>query len=712
MITRTQANRFVSVKSPLGPDALLLLSMTGQEQLSNLFRYELDLVSEQASIDTNKILGDAATVVLQMPSGQPRYFNGFVSRFTNEGLDGGYTRFRATLVPWLWLLTRTSDCRIFQEKTVPDIIKEVFRDNGFSGFDDRLTGSYRTWEYCVQYRETDFNFVSRLMEQEGIYYYFEHHDGHHVLVLADSISAHGPYPGYDTIKFFPPGGSGHRDEETVSDWSVSHEVLPGSYVHNDFDFKAPKKNLVTLRKIAREHPAADGELYDYPGEFVEYGEGETYARTRIEELHARFEVTSGAADAHGLACGYTFELDNHPDPQQNREYLVTAATYSIESDAFGTGSSGTGGQAYTCQFSAMDTKQPYRPHRVTPKPIVQGPQTAIIAGKSGEEIWTDKYGRVKVQFHWDRYGKADESASCWIRVSQGWAGKNWGAMYIPRIGQEVIVEFLEGDPDRPIITGRVYNGDNMPPYTLPSNATQSGVKTRSSKGGSPANFNEIRFEDKKGEEHLYIHAEKDQNIVVENDRSDSVGHDETVTIGNDETVTIGNDRTEIVANNEDITIGVNRTETVGSNESITIGANRTETVGQNETVTVSLMRTHTVGVNDAQTVGAAQEITVGAAQAITVGAAQAITVGAIQAMTVGKDQTFTVAKNGTYSYGKKLAITAGDEISITTGKASIVMKKDGTINISGKDITINGTGKITAKASKNMILKGKKILEN
>ena len=574
MITRTAANRFVSVQSPLGADALLLTSMAGQEQLSRLFSYELDLISEQKSIDTNQILGDTVTVELTMPSDERRYFNGFVSRFTQEGVDGGYTRLRATLVPWLWFLTRTSDCRIFQEKTVPDIIKEVFRDNGFSGFDDRLTGSYRTWEYYVQYRETDFNFVSRLMEQEGIYYYFEHKNGQHVLVLADSISAHHAYPGYETIKFFPPGGNGHRDEEHVSDWSVRYEVLPGSFVHNDFDFKAPKKPLETFSKVKRDHPAGEGELYDYPGEFTEHGDGQAYAKARIEELHAGFEVARGDTDAYGLACGYTFELANHPDPQQGREYLVTGANYRIESDAFGSGGQGRGGggEAYTCRFSAIDTKQPFRTARTTPKPMIQGPQTAVVSGKGGEEIWTDKHGRVKVSSTWDRHSEADENASCWIRVVPDLGRQELGRRSSSRgSARRSSSSSSRATPIEPIITGRVYNGDNTPPYSLPANATQSGVKSRSSKGGSPANFNEIRFEDKMGEEEVYIHAEKNQTIMVENDLSE--------TVGNNETNSIGNDRTETVGNNETITIGVDRTENVGSNETITIGSNRTENVG-------------------------------------------------------------------------------------------------------------------------------------
>jgi type VI secretion system secreted protein VgrG len=378
----------------------------------------------------------------------------------------------------------------------------------------------------------------------------------------------------------------------------------------------------------------------------------------------------------------------------------------------------------------------FRPERVTPKPIVQGPQTAIVVGPSGDEIHTDEYGRVKVQFHWDRLGKSDENSSCWMRVSHPWAGKNWGMVAIPRIGQEVIVDFLEGDPDQPIITGRVYNAEQMPPYELPANKTQTGVKTRSSTGGSPANFNEIRFEDKKGEEQLFIHAEKNQDISVENDETHSVGHDRTKTIDNDETshikhdrtetvdnnekITIGVDRTEQVGNNETITIGVNRTESVGANESITIGANRTISVGASETASVALQRTHAVGVNESIAIGAAQEIAIGAAQVVAIGADQSIKVGANQSEEVGSNQTSKVGSNrsaevgsdDSLKVGKNLVIDAGDSVTIKTGSASISMKKDGTITIKGKDITVDGSGKINVKAGGNIVMKGSKILQN
>jgi type VI secretion system secreted protein VgrG len=741
----TQTNRSIVVTSPLGEDVLLFHSMNVNEQLGRLFQFGLDLLSEDPEIKLQDILAQNVTVRYLRPDGEYRYFNGFVSQFSQAGSHGNLFIYRATLRPWFWFLTRTADCRIFQHKTVPDIIKEVFRDKGFSDFEDALSGNYHEWENCVQYRETDFNFISRLMEQEGMYYFFKHEDGKHTLVLSDSISAHETVPGYEDVPYYPPEESERRERDHIFDWSLNQIIQPGAYVLNDYDFKKPKANLEVKSSVSREHDQAEFEIYDYPGEYKESGDGEGYVRARIEELQSQHEEVHGEGNVAGLMTGCLFKLINYPREDQNREYLITSASYNLGPQEYESNVGGGGsGSIFSCNFSAIDKQQAFRARRITDKPIVQGPQTATVVGKGGEEIWTDEYGRVKVQFHWDRYGEDNENSSCWIRVSHPWAGKNWGAVAIPRIGQEVIVSFIEGDPDQPIITGRVYNDDNMHPYELPANATQSGVKTRSSKGGSPDNFNELRFEDKKGEEQLYIHAEKNQDNIVENDETTSVGHDRTEDVGNDETITIGNDRTESVGNNETITIGNDRTETVGNNETITIGVDRTESVGSNETVTIGSNRSVTIGsnksetisINKAETIGAAKELTIGGLYQVTVGGAmnetvalaKAQEVGAAKATVVGgnvsetygssqttdvsKDHNETIGENQTIKIGKNLTIDAGDQVVIKTGKASITMKKDGTISIEGKDITIKGSGAINVKASKDIVMKGKKILQN
>ncbi|MET0026319.1 MAG: type VI secretion system tip protein TssI/VgrG [Candidatus Thiodiazotropha sp.] len=725
----TQSNRQLQIKTPLGPDELLILRMEAREEQGRLFEFTVDLLSDNESIVHDDLLGMPMTVEMDLVEGSKRYFNGYVSRFTQIGHIAYFAHYRATLRPWLWFLTRTSDCRIFQNKRVPDIIKDVFRDNGFTDFEDRLTDSYREWEYCVQYRETDFNFVSRLMEQEGIYYYFTHVSGKHTLILCDDYSAHAPLEAYSEVPYIPQTEAGSsRWRDYIYSWHFTKSVQPGRYAHTDYDFKKPKSDLSVNAPEPRSYSYSDFEIYDYPGEYEETGDGDTYARHRIEEIQGGYEVLEGEANARGLCAGGLFTLTDHPRGDQNREYLITATTCYLHSDAFESVPEIAEAPLFICEFRCADSKGKFRTTRTTPKPMVQGPQTAVVVGKAGEEIYTDEYGRVKLQFHWDRYGGRDESSSCWVRVAQVWAGKNWGAMHIPRIGQEVIVEFLEGDPDRPIITGRVYNADQMPPYGLPANMTQSGIKSRSSKGGSGENFNEIRFEDKKGDEQVYIHAEKNQDNVVENNETTQVGVNRTENVGNDETISIGHDRTEDVGNNETISIGVDRTETVGSNETVTIGSNRTVNIGSNKTEIVGINKTETIGAAKALTIGAGYQVTVGAGMNETVGGARASQVGASEAVTIAKSCSLTVgdaravsvAKSNNLAVGedynitvgKTLSIEAADEIVIKTGKASITMKKDGTIILDGKNITVKGSGKVNVKASKDVIIKGKKILQN
>ncbi len=572
----TQENRELEIATPLGEDMLLLTSMSGTEQLGRLFRFELELVSEEHQIKSADIVGQNVTIRLNMSGDKSRYFNGFVSRFTQTLPAGGLARYRATVVPWLWFLTRTADCRIFQEKTVPDIIEDVFREHGFTDFERSLSGSYRTWLYCVQYRETDFNFVSRLMEQEGIYYFFKHENGKHSLVLADSAGAHEPYPELEELEYHP-ADKGTRIEECISDWVVGTHLQPGSYALKDFDFENTKKDLQVRAKVEREHASATFEIYDYPGEYAEVKpDGEDYARKRIEELQAQYEVFSAESDARGVCTGCTFKLIDHPRDDQNKKYLITSANYNINAGEFYSGRQTGGEGVYSCSFTAIDATQPFRAARITPKPSIPGPQTAMVVGPSGEEIYTDEYGRVKVQFHWDRYGKADENSSCWIRVAQVWAGKNWGAMYIPRIGQEVIIEFLEGDPDQPIITGRVYNAQAMPPYDPKSNKTMSTIKSNSSKGGG--GFNEIRLEDKKGEEQIFIHAEKNLDVRVKNDRFE--------TVIDNRHLHVEKDKFEHVDNNRNETVDADHKEEIGKDRHLKVKGKEAKEVGKSLSLTV------------------------------------------------------------------------------------------------------------------------------
>ena len=568
----TQDNRAVKVFTALPENTLLFSSMSGTEKISSLFDYRLDLITENVEVDLDQILGTEITVQLELPAsyhiapGTYRYFHGVVSNCGQIAGSGEYMHYEFSVRPWLWFLTRTADCRIFQDESVPDIIEKVLQDAGFTDFELSLTGTYEVWRYCVQYRETDLNFISRLMEQEGIYYYFKHEKGKHTMMIVDGYGGHSTFPGYEDVPYYPASGNQLRERDHIHQWQLNKQLQPGKYATRDFNFETPKADLLSKKTIPGKHVKSDYEIYDYPGEYPgsdgvpKPATGDTVARVRMEEFAAQHEIAQGDGNAQGLVAGHLFKLSKFGINSQNAEYLITEANCSCNLDDYRSGA--TGEMNFFSSIKAVPSRSQYRAPRVTPKPFVQGPQTAIVVGKKGEEIWTDKYGRVKLQFHWDRYGKSDEKSSCWVRVSQAWAGQGWGSMHIPRIGHEVIVEFLEGDPDRPIITGRVYNGDNGVPYELPANQTQSGIKSRSTKKGAAANFNELRMEDKKGEEEFYMHAEKDMNVVVENDKTLRVGFDKsdkgdyTVDIKNHRTVTIdsGNDTLLVKSGDRDTTI--------------------------------------------------------------------------------------------------------------------------------------------------------------
>jgi len=729
----TTMARMMELSTPLGKD-LLFRELRGREELGRPSAFELSALSTRADIKPSDLLGKSVTVKLELVKGGFRYFNGYVTRFSQGTIVGKYYEYQMTVNAWLWFLTRTADCKIFQEKTAPEIIKEVFGDHKMAIFEDALSGSYAKREYTVQYRETDFSFVSRIMEEEGIFYYFEHKDGKHTLKLVDGESGYKKLENKASIAYYPPGRALHGNEEYIQSFRQAQRIEPGTVATRSFDFANPKADLEVKAKNVEQHQSADYEIFDFQGDYIKTDNGEHLAQVRVDEYHTEFELAEAETNVRDIAVGRLFSLTNAPRKDQEKDYLIVSAEWDLRNNTYE--ASVNEDAAYGCTMTVLQSKQQFRPARSTPRPTMGGPQTAVVVGPGGEEIYTDKYGRVKVQFHWDRYGKKNENSSCWMRVSSPWAGANWGGVAIPRIGQEVVVDFLEGDPDQPLIVGRLYNADQMPPYALPGNMTQTGIKTRSSKGGGAANFNEIRFEDKKGSEQVFLHAEKNQDIEVEKDETHWVGQDRKKTIDRDETSHIKHDRTE----------------TVDNNETITVVGNRVITVNKNETATVNQQRTHTVGINETITVGAAQEITVGGLQAITVGAAQTISVGASQtisaagsqtlnagkdqgvnvggnqnvaigkngSMTIAEDETHTVsgkrqssvAKDDTLNVDKNLSFTAGESVTIKTGDASITMKKDGSILIKGKDITIEGSGKINVKASGDVVMKGSKIAHN
>jgi type VI secretion system secreted protein VgrG len=607
----------ITVDSALGPSALTFASMKGREALGEPFEYVVDLVSSDANLKLSELLGQPMALHLELGEGEPRHFHGIVTsaEYVETGRPGaGY---RATLRPWLWLLTQTTNCRIFQNKSVPEIVEQIFRDRGFSDFEESLSESYGKSDYVVQYRESDFNFVSRLLEQSGIYYFFRHTASAHTLVLADGPGAHQAVPGCEELPYYSPDGHRDKMQEQVDHWKLTTCMTPGSVALRDYDFERPSALLAVQSIAPKDHAHGDYEVYDYPGDYRRRADGETLARIRLEQRQEGYEERRGHTNARAFTLGALFELTDHPRDDQNRQYLITRAALAMTGPDPVSGSPDDE-QVFSCDFAAIDSDVPFRKEPTARKPVVEGPQTAVVVGQQGQEIWTDVYGRVKVQFYWDREGELDENSSCWVRVAQVWAGSNWGAMHVPRIGQEVIVDFLEGDPDRPIVTGRVYNANNMPPWALPGNATQSGIKSRSSKGGSIPNANEIRFEDRMGDEELYLQAEKDMNTLVKNDQSATIQRNRTLTVGGFEVVNVALARTTQVGAIDALSVGIDATTSIGVNQTTRVGQDSDTTIGGDRTSNVGGSSDDTVAGNFVQAIQGSRTETVDGDLTLTV----------------------------------------------------------------------------------------------
>ncbi len=577
------ADRLHSV-SGAGLEQAIFRRMTAVDRLSELYTYDVELLSDKKDISPYEVIGKSLSIGVKTKSGDTRYFSGIISSFVDAGPKGNLELYQVQLCPWLWLLTHSQDCCIFQGLSVIGIVEKIFKDKyGFTDFDFQLESEYSQREYCVQYRESDFAFISRLLEDEGIYYYFNHDAAKHILVLCDATPKHAKIGADGELVFRPPNEVSAGGEH-VFQWQHRVAVQPGQLVLRDFDYEKPKANLEVRQNNDRGHPHATLEKYDYPGSYKLADDGNRLLKIMTDEYDAKFAVLNGRARSYRLSIGKRFRLADHPRKTENGDYLVVATTTEVTSGEIEQFSSDAQNR-FEVQFVSIPEKMTFRPPRQTAKPIIAGPQTAIVVGKKTEEIWTDSMGRVKVQFHWDRVGEHDESSSCWIRVAQIWAGKAWGAIHIPRIGQEVIVEFLEGDPDKPIITGRVYNGEQVVPYSLPDMASQSGIKSRSTKSGDQETFNELRFEDKKGAECIYFHAERDFERVVENNDILKVGlltkdkGNQTIEIFNDQTLKIGG--SESSSGSQTLEIWKDQTETLHT------GNRKTTLEKGNDTLTIS-----------------------------------------------------------------------------------------------------------------------------
>lgn len=588
-----QAGRLIRIYTPLGDDVLVPRSFEGSEGISRLYEYRIELSSENGSINAQDIVGKRVTLaILQADMETERYFDGFVSHFTKLPTNPNHRSFyeyEIKIVPWTWFLTRTTNCRIFQDKTVPQVIEEIFKDLSFSDFQIQLSGTHNSWTYCVQYRETAFNFISRLMEKEGIFYFFKHEMGKHTMMIGDKSSVHQNCDFQSNMEVAPAAGIFSRDQDTVQIWERHYQYRSGKWTQTDYNFETPTTSLLandaTVLQIEK---SMNYEFFDYPGEYDNKGDGEALTKLRMEEEEVGFDTARGESDCRSFASGSKFTLQKHDQKDQNQTYVLLSVNHRGHQGAL-YGGEGEENAVYQNTFECFPASVQFRPPRITPRSIVYGTQTAVVVGPSGEEIYTDQYGRVKVQFFWDRVGTKDEKSSCWIRVSQPWAGQGWGAIWLPRIGQEVVVDFLEGDPDRPLVVGRVYNEQQTVPYSLPGNSTQSGFLSRSSPGGGSADFNELRFEDKMGSEEVFLQAQKDLNIMVE--------HNQTRTVQNDETVTITGNRTESVGKDETGSINSNRQWTISQNDNLTVNGNQTISVTGSISITADQQITITCGAN-------------------------------------------------------------------------------------------------------------------
>lgn len=682
-----QASRRASIHTPLGADVLVLRSLEGEEEMSRLFRYRLELLAERDDLDARELVGESVTITLLDEADRPHHVHGVVSCFSYRGPADRGALYQMEVVPWLWLLQHRSDCRIFQFKTIPQIVSEVFSRLGLNDFELRLRKDHPQADYVVQYRESDFQFVSRLLEHEGIFYYFRHGADRHTMILGDGAHAYTTCGSEDHARLPNPLGQ-HDVGDNISSWEHRYRFHTGGVALADFNFEQPKWPVAGRTRTHRDGIALRKlEHYDYPGDCADGEAAGRRSRLRIEEQEAEFERVVATGCCRGHRPGHVFTVDApHLERAHGQEFVVLMARHWLSTGGFVSGAEQA--SLYSNELEALRQDTPFVPLRNTPKGVVQGPQTATVVGPAGEEIYTDSYGRVKVQFHWDREGRRDENSSCWIRVSQAWAGAGYGSIAIPRIGQEVIVDFLEGDPDRPIITGRVYNAGQMQPQNLPEPMRSTGtgpkpipamlgraaqlpqaksrttIRSNSSPGGGGAN--EILFDDAAGGELMYLNATKDAVRTVGNDDTSTVGANQYSAVTQNQEGYIGGDQSEFIALNRDTEIGLDDTLRVGSSQHIGIGFHQDVGMGGN------------------------QNTTIGGNQEISIRYNQDSTIGRNRGTHVVGDESLEVAKSRTVTVGTTDLLDAGEEIVIRTGAASIRMKKDGTIEISGKNLSLVG----------------------
>lgn len=672
----SQTNRPLRVDTVLGDDVLLLASFSGTEGVSTPFAFQVDMYSEDAAIDGRELLRTPLCLTVALDDGGERRIHGLVRSFTQLAQSQELTSYRAEIVPWFWFLGLSRECRIHQEMHALEIVETVFGDLGFADYDIRCAATPPVREYCVQYRESHLSFVSRLLEEEGIFYFFEHHEDQHTLVLADGNSAFPEVAGPYEIRL---RSQGLGSDDVVTWMERRHSVHAGRVSLTDYDYLQPNLNLDSTLE-------GDGpeEIHDYhPGRYTTFEHGERQARLILQEQEARGELVHGRANCRTFESGRTFELEGHFRDDANQEYVLLQVSHAATGGDYR--SWDTAAADYDVRFTAIPRSVPFRPPRTTARPTIRGSQTAEVVGKPGEEIWTDEHGRIKVQFHWDRLGEKDENSSCWVRVASHWAGKAWGAVHLPRIGQEVVVEFLEGDPDRPLVIGSVYNDEHMPPYALPDEQTKSGLKSRSSKEGG--GFNEISIDDAKGSERVTIHAQKNMSTRVLNDQSATVGNDRSVTAGNDQSTTVGRDDTVTVARDRTIDVGGERRETVVGHTSLVVQAgNRSQQVAAGNS-DEQVMGNRSVTVNgDASTQAVGNAVLSSTGGQVDVSSlAKSVNLLGVSGVNVSTPATVAVD-------GQTIQLGAGVEVAVDGLKVKLTAKQEIVLQVGANFVKIDPVG--------------------
>ena len=737
--TSTQSQRTLQLTTPLGDDVLLPAKFEGTELISGLFRFELEMWSEDHGIVATDLVGKGVTLSTVNADGTVRYFHGIVSRFAAGVRRDTLRAYRAELVPKLWQLTQTTDCRIFQNQSVLDILGAVFADHGLTDFSTAgVQGTHPEYEYCVQYRETDFEFISRLLEHEGIYYYFTHSADGHQLVLGDSNSAFQNCA--DAEVEFSWASTPQTRVNRITDWEHRYEFRPGRWTQGDRNFidhpagtaKTPFSLMeTTIESKLKISGSSSFEKYHFPGEYADKAGGTDCTRTRMEAEEAQFDQVFGSSRCVSFRAGTKFKLTGHDCPQEdNTTWILTSVTHRLEEGAPYRHSTPEDDLIDTCEnrFVCIPQDVPFRPQPVTPRPRVYGSQTAVVTGPPGEEIWPDKYGRVKVQFFWDRVGQRDADTSCWVRVQQSSAGKGWGSMFLPRVGQEVVVSFREGTPDRPLMTGVVYNSDQMPAYTLPDNRTRSYMRTNSSAGGE--GFNELRMEDLAGSEQIFLHAQRNLDTRVLNDSMENVLNDRHLTVGQDgddgpvgsqyeqvqvnkELHVLGNQTEQIEGNviwtvgrgaaedggNVDRIIAANQTELIEGNSDLALLGNETTAIGGDASLSVAGDRKEAIAGDDNLSVTGNRNVHTGKNESLDVGGGMAVATGKGYSLNAGGDLNESIGGNAAIVAGSNfhlkggsaVVIEAGSQLTLKVGGNFVVIDASG-VSVKGAIVNLNSGG--------------------